>query len=397
VVSESNCQSASYRLRMLVLSLLVITSLCATSAFAHGKRENYVWVNIEADHIDGRFEINIKDLESKLGIDVPAAGDGRDETIQATASQVQEYLLENFNLSFEGQQGDIQFQEVSPPEEAEGRWIKYHFRVDGVPLDDEMQVTNTIFLKEAYLKLDPLHKSLVLLDYNKSRNLDFGDENTAVVFGPHLSESSFSTIETPKILVADDFLYQGMVHIWFGLDHMLFLFTLLLTTVLLHRNKRWEPIPKVSGALLNILKIVTIFTISHSLTLVLAVMGWVEVSSTLVEAIIAGSIIVVALNNVFPLFSAHTWLLIFVFGLIHGLGFAGAMGDLQFRNVKIEKVLFLFSVGIELGQILVVCAVLPILYWLRKKDIYRTFVMPGLSFLCAFVAAFWFGQRVGWW
>jgi len=383
--------------RLLILIWLVSSSIYASTAIAHGKRENYVWVNIELDHIDGRFEINVKDIRSKLGIELPERMQDRDDVLRETAGQVQTYLLDNFMLSFNGQQGDIQFTQISPPEEADGRWVKYHFRVEGVPQNDRFEVRNSIFLSEELLKRDPLHKSLVLLDYNKYRGLDFGSENTAVIFGPHLKESTFSTVETPEILVADDFLFQGLIHIWFGLDHMLFLFTLLLTTVLLYRNKQWEPIPSISAALINIIRIVTIFTISHSITLVLAVLGWVEVPTALVEAIIAGSIIVVALNNIFPLFSAHTWLLIFVFGLIHGLGFASAMGDLQFRNVKIEKVLILFSIGIELGQIAVVCIVLPLLYWLRKTTVYRKLIMPCLSLMFAFVAAFWFGQRVGWW
>jgi len=397
VESKSKFLSASGFIRLFLLTWLVFSSFYASSSFAHGKRENYVWVNIEQDHIDGRFELNVKDIRSKLGIQLPESEAERDKVLDETAGLVQTYLLDNFSLSFDGEERKIQFSGVSPPDEENSRWVKYHFRVEGVPENDLFEIQNSIFLSDELLKLDPLHKSLVLLDYNKFRGLDFGSENTAVIFGPHVKEASFSTIKTPEILVADDFLYQGLIHIWFGLDHMLFLFTLLLTTVLLYKNKQWEPIPKVSGALINLLKIITIFTVSHSITLVLAVLGWVEVPTTLVEAIIAGSIIVVAFNNIFPLFSTHTWLLIFVFGLVHGLGFASAMGDLQFRNVKIEKVLILFSIGIELGQIAVVCVVLPLLYWIRKTVAYRKLIMPGLSLLCAVVAGFWFGQRVGWW
>lgn len=384
-------------LSKLILLCLIVHFILISPAWAHGKRENYVWVNIEQDHIAGRFEVNIKDLRSKLGLQIPSDVAGRDRVLQETAQEVQSYLLQNFSLSFTGQQGSIQFADVLPPEEAEGRWVKYLFRVEGVPQDDLMTVGNTIFLTPEFLKSDPLHKSLVLLDYNRFREIEFGDENTALVFGPHLSESQFSTIDTPKILIADDFLVQGLIHIWFGLDHMLFLFTLLLTSVLVRVQGLWQPVTSAKAALFNIVKIVTIFTISHSITLVFAVLGWIELPIGLVEAIIAGSIAVVAINNIFPVFSAHTWLLIFVFGLIHGLGFASAMGDLQFRNVKIEKVLFLFSLGIELGQIIVVVVVLPILYWLRNSPLYRQFIMPALSLACALIASWWFGQRVGWW
>jgi len=225
-----------------------------------------------------------------------------------------------------------------------------------------MFIRNTIFLTDDYLKDDPLHRSLIVLEYNKFRDLEFGHESTTLVFGPHLSESELNVANPPAILIWKDFFYQGLLHIWIGFDHMLFLLTLLLTTVLVRANNTWEPVATIGTAFWNTLKIVTIFTISHSITLALAVLGLVNVPIGPVEAVIALSIIVVALNNIFPVFRAHTWALILVFGLIHGIGFASALGNLQFRNVQLEKVLLMFNLGVEAGQIVVVLLILPILF-----------------------------------
>ena len=377
--------------------VMAIGSLFPVPAEAHARGENYVWVNIEADHVSGRFEINKHDIKSKLGIDLDVSEGNTLETVKLTAPQVQQYLLDNFSLSYNGEQKEIQFLEPSLFDDNGNPFIQYHYRTEGVPENDLAIITNTIFLSDALLKDDPLHRSLIVLEYNKFRGLEFGHETTTLVFGPHMQESSLNVADPPGILIWKDFFYQGLLHIWIGLDHMLFLFSLLLTVVLVRENQSWEPVPKARNALFNTLKIVTVFTISHSITLALAVLGLVNVPAAPVEAVIALSIIAMALNNIFPMFSTHTWVLVFAFGLIHGLGFASALGDLQFRNVSIKKILIMFNVGVELGQIVVVILVLPILIYFRKSITYRKIIMPGVSLLAVVLASYWLGSRVGWW
>ena len=377
--------------------ILVFISLFPPDADAHARRENYVWVNIEIDHVSGRFEINKNDIKSKLGIDLDDPGASTLENVKANALVVQTYLLENFQLSYNGEKQEIQFLEPSLFSDQGSPFIQYHYRTEGVPENDLVSIRNTIFLSKDLLKDDPLHRSLIVLEYNKYRDLEFGHESTTLVFGPHLQESELDVADPPGILIWKDFFYQGLLHIWIGLDHMLFLLTLLLTAVLVRVGRLWEPVPNAKDAFVNTLKIITIFTLSHSITLGLAVLGLVNVSAGPVEAIIALSIIVVALNNIFSFFRAHAWVLIFVFGLIHGLGFASALGDLQFRNVRIEKILVMFNIGVEIGQIIVVLLVLPILFLLRKSDSYQRLIMPGISACAVILSSYWLGTRLDWW
>ena len=381
----------------LMAMLLLLGSLFPPEADAHARRENYVWVNIELDHVSGRFEIHKNDIKTKLGIDLDEAGSDTLANVIETAPTVQAYLLKNFSLAYNGEQQTIQFLEPSLFDDNGSPFIQYHYRTEGVPEDDEMVIRNTIFLEDEFLKDDPLHRSLIVLEYNKFRDLEFGHESTTLVFGPHLQESELNVADPPGILIWKDFFYQGLLHIWIGLDHMLFLLVLLLTAVLTRAKNIWEPVNRARDALFNTLKIITIFTVSHSITLGLAVLGLVNVPTAPVEAIIALSIIVVALNNVFPVFRAHTWLLIFAFGLIHGLGFASALGDLQFRNVSIEKILIMFNLGVEVGQIVVVLLVLPILFWLRNTRFYQQWLMPGISMASVVLASYWLGTRLSWW
>ena len=380
----------------LLLFVVLLGSFYPSAADAHARRENYVWVNIESDHISGRFEINRADLKNKLGVDLEVDDAALLDAVKKTAPQVQAYLLENFALSFNGQEQTIQFLEPSVFEDT-GRFVQYNYRVEGVPEDDMVYIRDTVFLEPSFLKDDPLHRSVIVLEHNKFRNLEFGSESSALVFGPHLQESALNVVDPPQLLVWKDFFYQGLLHIWIGLDHMLFLLSLLLTAVLVRQNGVWQPVGRARDAYFNTLKIITVFTVSHSLTLGMAVLGLVNVPIGPVEAIIAASIIVVALNNIFVFFSAHRWVLIFIFGLVHGLGFASALGDLQFRNVRIEKILIMFNVGVEIGQVVVVLMVLPILFYLSRRVSYRTVTMPVISWLAAVLASFWLGTRLGWW
>jgi hypothetical protein len=375
---------------------VLIGGFFAPRAEAHASRENYVWVNVEKDHVSGRFEINKKDLEEKLGIDLGGPEGSVQDRIVATAPDVQAFIRDNFSLAYNGEEKVIQFLESGLINE-QGRFAQYHYRVDGVPENDLVLVRNTIFLSKEHLRDDPLHRSLVLVDHNKYRGLDFGNENTALVFSPQLQEAELNVADPPDILFWKNFFRQGLLHIWIGLDHMLFLFVLLLTAVLMRREGVWEAAPRFTDAFINALKIIVILGVSHSIALVLAVFGVVDIPSAPVEAIIALSIAVIALNNVFYFFKSYTWLVIFVFGLVHGLGFAGALGDLQFRSVDIKKVLLLFNAGVEVGQVVVIFLLLPVLFYLRKYRAYRQIAMPVLSLAAAVVSSYWVGSRVGWW
>ncbi len=379
-----------------MLFLMLIGSFYTPLAEAHAVRENYVWVNVEKDHVSGRFEINKKDIEEKLALNLDGTGENSLDRVIATAPAVQAYLRDNFSLSFNGEEKKLHFLETNLFNE-QGKFIQYHYRVDGVPEDDLVFIRNTIFLSKEFLKKDPLHRSLVLVDHNAYRGLDFGNENTALVFGPHLQEAELNVADPPGILVWKNFFKQGLLHIWIGFDHMLFLFVLLLTAVLVQSGKVWEPAPRFADAFFNTVKIVTIFTVSHSITLALAVLGLVNVPIAPIEAIIALSIMVVALNNVFHFFKSHAWLVIFVFGLAHGLGFASALGDLQFRNVDLKKILIMFNVGVEAGQVFIIFLVLPVLFYLRKYRGYREVIMPALSWFAVVLSSYWLGSRVGWW
>ncbi len=186
---------------------------------------------------------------------------------------------------------------------------------------------------------------------------------------------------------------QGMWHIWIGIDHILFLLALILPTVLLRKEGKWTPVERPAPAIRNLLVIVTLFTIAHSITLFLAAFNIVQMSARLVESVIALSIVVVALNNIYQWVSKGSLFTIFFLGLFHGLGFASVMGNLPFRMVDLVGMVIMFNIGVELGQIAIVIALFPVLYLLRTRSAYIPAVLKGGSWLLAAIGSYWFLQR----
>ena len=173
---------------------------------------------------------------------------------------------------------------------------------------------------------------------------------------------------------------EGAFHIWIGYDHILFLLSLLLPAVLifsrvnLMNGKRVtdiQPAPSFLAALKEVLKVVTAFTLAHSITLSLAALGVVSLPSRWVESAIAASIIVAAVQNIRGVVDSKRWVMAFGFGLIHGFGFASVLADLGLPQNALITALVGFNVGIEGGQLAIVAVFLPLAFWLRKTKFYQ--------------------------
>lgn len=174
------------------------------------------------------------------------------------------------------------------------------------------------------------------------------------------------------------YLELGVEHIIGGVDHLLFLLALLALA-----TSFWQTV-----------KIVTGFTVAHSITLSLAALGMVDVPSSLVEPLIAASIVWVAVENlVAPDGVGRRWLIAAVFGLIHGLGFASALAELGLSRDALVGALIGFNIGVELGQLAFVAVVMPPLVWASRPG--RLPRLPQiLSGAVALIGIVWFVQRI---
>lgn len=177
---------------------------------------------------------------------------------------------------------------------------------------------------------------------------------------------------------AASFFPLGVEHIATGYDHLLFLLALVLC----------------GGNLKSLIKIITAFTLAHSMTLGAAALGLVSLPSALVEAVIALSIAYVAFENLFPRFAiSRRWTISFLFGLVHGFGFSSVLQEIGLPKDSLVWALLNFNLGVEAGQLIAVLITLPALLWLNKQS-YAQRVIQMLSAIVMLVGLGLFIERL---
>lgn len=194
---------------------------------------------------------------------------------------------------------------------------------------------------------------------------------------------------------ATAFFAEGVHHIVTGWDHLLFLLCLLLPAAMRRTAAGWQPVARWRDAVLPVAGIVTAFTLAHSITLALAALGHVSVPSSVIEPAIAATIVLAAIDNLRPIFGRRRGLVTFLFGLVHGFGFAGVLAELQLPAGEFASALLRFNLGLEAGQLAIVVAVTALLYALRGSRGYPRWAIGGGSFAAIALGVAWFVERTG--
>ncbi|MGP4715025.1 HupE/UreJ family protein [Psychrobacter sp. T6-6] len=193
--------------------------------------------------------------------------------------------------------------------------------------------------------------------------------------------------------IATNFLKSGIHHLLIGLDHLLFLFVLLIPAVYIRQQKQLVAVSNPKAALIEVFWIATSFTLAHSITLSLAALQIVSIPARFIESVIALSIAFAALNNLVPMLRVRAVYLAFFFGLIHGFGFANVLVDLPLATSARVLALLSFNIGIELGQLVFIAVVFPIALLLRHTQFYKWGVFYIGSLIGILVALWWFFER----
>ena len=187
------------------------------------------------------------------------------------------------------------------------------------------------------------------------------------------------------------FAWQGIWHVWIGYDHLIFLLLLLLPAVV---RRGGSEAGRGRAIALDLARIVTAFTVAHSITLGLAATALVRLPERPIEVAIAMSLVVAGVMNLAPRLYRLRLPLAFGFGLVHGFGFANALAGLDTGGSPMLPVLAGFNIGVELANLAVIAAVLPLLLWTGRFAWYAPRVMPAVSLVAAAVGAAWMMQRL---
>lgn len=220
----------------------------------------------------------------------------------------------------------------------------------------------------------------VLFPGETSYTLDLTTLNAPANSSPNPGAVSIKGSTSDSVRAFADFFVKGFLHVIpMGLDHILFVLGLFLL------SREWRPL----------LMQVTAFTVAHSVTLAMAALGYVKVPSEVVEPVIAASIVAVAVENIFrPRYGIWRLIIVFGFGLIHGLGFAGALNELDLPRTAFALGLVGFNFGVEGGQLAVISLAMTCTFWIRDPFQYRRWVAIPFSAMIAALGVFWTVQRI---
>lgn len=363
----------------------LLLSVASTAAYAHKQSDSYVRVHASpgATTAHVQLDLSLLDLEHAIGIDVDGDGAITWGELQASEAVVRRYVEPRVALVDAGADAatcPLHFERLRVDRHTDGAYAVLDYAATCAAVPASLELRYALFFD-----LDAAHHALVSVSGARGATSGVIDA-TSRALTLDLAPKGFGT-------ELWQWLREGVWHIWTGYDHLLFLLTLLLPAVVLRRDGMWVSQPSLRVALVDIARVVTAFTVAHSLTLTAAALGWLHVDSRVVESGIALTVLLGALNILFPVVRERRWLLALVFGLVHGLGFAAVLSDLGLEAGHLLRDLVAFNVGVELGQLAIVALVVPLAFRLRERRWYRTAAMPGGAAAAAVVALWWFVTR----
>ncbi|MBI5774934.1 MAG: HupE/UreJ family protein [Verrucomicrobia bacterium] len=357
------------------LCAFCVFSRLTLPALAHNPDTSYARIGISSNQLSFRLTYDLFTL-----LKIARLNDNGDrqisrEELERHAPEIFDFLRQAVAIEINGHEGSLGAPAgfVWPPDagaaiheqDFHSAAALVHFRFTQ-PLDDTPE--NVAITFNFFGDFGERHSVLGVFE--------FGGKEEEVLFSRFEPDFDYYTgYETPLPKRLWKFLKLGVGHIFLGYDHICFLVALI-----------------VVSRFRELVKIVTAFTVAHSITLILAALEWVTLPTRLVESGIALTIVYVALENLWVKDTRHRWLLTFGFGLIHGFGFANVLRETGLPTTGLVRCLLSFNVGVELGQLAIVLALLPLALWLGKWRHGRK-VVVALSLVLALFGAAWFVER----
>jgi hypothetical protein len=365
---------------------LLFMLLLASAAFAHKPSDSYLTLRAEEGKGDvtARWDISLRDLDYVLQLDRDTNGELTWGEVRQRSADITRLATQHLKLST-GEKA-CPWDTAAPlqlDKHSDGTYAVLSLVARCPSLDAGLKARYTLFFD-----VDPSHRGLV------QWIAPGGVAAQALIFGTESSEQSLALQPVGAWQTLRQYLLDGVWHIWIGYDHILFLLALLLPAVLVRRDGRWEGTARFPGALKEVVKVVTAFTLAHSITLSLAALHVITLPSRLVESAIAASVVIAALNNLRGTIEGRRWVMAFCFGLLHGFGFASVLADLGLPQGALVLALVGFNLGVEVGQLAIVAVFLPIAFAMRRTRFYQFGVLRIGSLVVAALATWWLAQRM---
>ena len=358
--------------------------LLPVAAHAHKPSDSYLALQVEGAQLRGQWDIALRDLEYAVGVDENGDGEITWGELRAKHGDIAAYALARLKIAANGNHCALEPTAHLVDAHSDGAYAVLRFAARC-----NAGAIATLELDYRLLfDLDPTHRGLLRIDHPAGA--------LTGVLSPERANQSFAFAQASRWSQFVDYLREGVWHIWIGFDHLLFLLSMLLPAVLAASasgSAFSQPAARFAPVFWDVFRIATAFTVAHSITLTLAALAVVSLPSRLVESAIALSVVLAALNNLFPVVSRARWMVAFGFGLVHGFGFASVLADLGLPQGALALALVGFNLGVEAGQLAIVAAFLPLAYALRRTWLYRRMIFAGGSAAIALLATVWLLER----
>jgi hypothetical protein len=370
---------------LLVACLIGSGLLLPGRALAHSASSSYLHVDVHGSQLAVQWSIALRDLDYAIGLDSDGDGAVTWGELRQHAAAIDAYALARLQLSADGKPCIAGPVTNLADQLSDGAYAVLRFRATCPAAPVRVGVHYALLFD-----LDPLHRGLL--------TLSIGDVPHAYALSPSGRSVAFDVAPGYGETIRSFFL-TGIDHLLTGIDHMLFV-TMLLVPAMFRRGAHdfgpgaaLLPVTDFRAMFVESLKVLSAFTLAHGTTLTLSVLHIVSVPQRVSEAGIALTILATALDNIFHFLPGRRWPLAFAFGLVHGLGFATALGPMSLPPVALGVALISFNMGLEAAQVTIASIVLPIGFLLRHTIVYPRRIMPGISGVVALVALAWFTDR----
>ncbi len=361
--------------------------LPAAESHAHNLGDSYLYLQIFEDSLSGRFEIALSDLNPALGLSGTEL-EITEESLDRRIGFLQDYYRERVAISTGQRPLSIDFKKHRFLA-ARGGYVLLPFDLgglDGVP--DTLTIDYSVLFDE-----EPSHRGFLLVEHNWATGTFANENRVSLVFSPGSRRQEFDLKSSGRLRGFLAIVRLGAEHMLLGLDHLVFLLALLLPVALRREAGVWRALDRFAPALGNVVRIVTAFVVAHAVALGLVALAGLHPPERLVETAIAASIVLAAGNALFSLFRGRLWWIVFGLSLFHGFGFAGALLDLGVLEKHLGLSLVGFNLGVEVGHLLVVVVLFPLLYWVRRLALYRKVALPVAALSMILLSGVWVVER----
>ena len=359
-----------------IVFILLLTQLLLSDIL----KENYITIDFQASHPKMILDFESDNLDQFIILDTNENGLISWKEIKAKKDEIANFVLPHLKISTDGELCQNSLTNFEVYRRAHQSYIKLH-----IDLLCSSPKTETKLFYDLFFDVDKGQKVfLTLKDQNSSQPM---------ILSSRTREITIKTKHASAFQSFINFLTEGIWHIWTGFDHILFLLMLLIPSVIYYHQKKIKPQNSLKKILIAVLKIVTAFTIAHSITLALSILDIVNINMKFIEISIALSVLFTALNNIFVFMKTKIWILAFGFGLIHGFGFANALKEMTLKSSELIYSLVGFNLGVEVGQLAIVIVVVPLIFLTRHSKFYRYMILYGLATFTAIISLLWSYER----